>query len=122
MILVRRLEWSRLTGLDAGGSSRLSSAARSFALLFAWLDVTPSAAAPDQTRTTMLLGLGLLYWLLVYFVLKGYPGNRARWDSGFRIGAMGMLALLPSLAGVVYLKYLLPAGYLVLALVVLVER
>lgn len=122
VILSAGWEWSRLTGLNtvAGRLAYLSSLILAGGLLFAWLGVAPAATAPDQRGTLLVLGAGLLFWLLIYFVLRGYPGNRARWDSGFRIGAMGMLALLPSLIGVVYLKYLLPAGYLVLALVILV--
>ncbi len=121
-VLAAGWEWSRLTGLDttAGRLGYLLLLALAGGLLLAWLGVAPAAAAPDRFRTMLLLGLGLLFWVLACFALGGYPRNRTRWGSGFRIGAMGMAALLPSLAGIVYLKYLLPAGYLVLALAALV--
>ena len=119
VILAAAWEWSVLTGLDsmAGRLVYLCLLIVAGALLFAWLGVTPAAVALNRTETALLLGVGLAFWLLVLFLLLGYPGNRVRWDSGARIGAMGALALLPSLMGVIYLKYLMPAGYLVLALV-----
>ena len=122
VILSAGWEWSRLAGLNtmAGRFAYLLLLILAGGLLFAWLGVTPGAIALNNTGTVLLLCLALLFWVLIYFILCGYPGNRARWDGGFRIGAMGMLALLPSLIGVVHLKYMLPAGYLVLALVILV--
>ena len=122
VILSAGWEWSRLAGLNtaAGRLAYMSLLTLAGGLLFAWLGATPAAIALDRTGTVLLLGFALLFWVLIYFILCGYPGNRTRWDSGPRIGIMGMLALLPSLVGVVYLKYLLPVGYLVLALVILV--
>ncbi len=115
-------EWSRLTGLNtvparlgyvlllllAGGA------------LFAMLGIAPEAPTPERGSAALVLGAGLLFWLAIIFILRGYPDNRDRWNSGICVGAMGLFALLPSLVGVVYLKYALTAGYLVLALVLLV--
>lgn len=119
VILAAAREWSVLTGMNsmAGRLVYLCLLIVAGALLFAWLGVTPAAVALNRTETALLLGIGLAFWLLVPLLLLGYPDNRVRWDSGPRIGAMGALALLPSLMGVIYLKYLEPAGYLVLALV-----
>jgi len=121
VILVAGWEWCRFLGL-AGTSARmtcLALLALAGGALLAWLGVAPGGPAPGRGATALLLALGLIFWLPVWFILRGYPANRTRWDSAFRIGAMGLFALLPALVGMVYLKYLAPGGILVLALVVL---
>lgn len=122
VILCAGWEWSRLSGLRAMGArlAYLLLLAAAGALLCALLGIAPGTAVPRQHETVIVLGAGLLFWLLVFVILRGFPDNRGRWDGDVRIGAMGMLALLPGLAGVAYLKYLSPAGYLVLAMIVLV--
>ena len=115
-------EWSRLVGL-VSRRARLGYVGLLLAaggLLFAGLGTRSAAAILNPPETMGALGLGMAFWLLILLALPGYPANRARWDSASRIGAMGVLALLPSLAGMVWLKLLLPEGYLVLALIVLV--
>lgn len=122
VILWAGWEWSWLMGL-ASIRARLGYVGLLLAaggLLFAGLGAGSAAAMLNPPATMGTLGLGMAYWLLILLVLPGYPANRARWDSASRIGAMGALALLPSLAGMVWLKLLLPEGYLVLALIVLV--
>lgn len=122
VILAAGREWSGLLGGD-------SSMARPVYLmvifvpgftLFYWLGISPLRDFPEQAGTAIVLGLGLAFWLSVFFLLLGYPDNRKRWDSCRVIGVMGLFALLPGLTGVVYLKYLDPTGHLVLALVILV--
>ncbi len=121
VILVAGWEWRRFLGLAGGGAGMawLALLALAGGALLAWLGVAPGSPGPGRGATAVLLAPGLVFWLPVWFILRGYPGNRARWDSAFRIGAIGLLALLPALVGMVYLKYLAPGGILVLALVVL---
>lgn len=122
VILCAGWEWSRLSGLRTTGArlAYLLLLVATGALMCAVLGIVPGAAVPRQDETVIVLGAALLFWLLVFLILRGFPDNRGRWDGNVRIGAMGMLALLPGLAGVAYLKYLSPAGYLVLAMIVLV--
>ncbi len=122
IILCAGWEWTRFAGLRGtvvrlGFLSPLAAAA---GWLFALLGIAPSAESPHLGWTAWILAAALPFWLAVLLVLVGYPDNRDRWRGGYVVGAIGLLALLPSLVGVVYLKYLAPAGYLVLALVVLV--
>ena len=64
--------------------------------------------------------LGLLWWVVAFFILIGYPSNTTMWNDKSRIGLMGLLTLVPTWVGVTLLKYLAPAGYLVIGLVILV--
>ncbi len=122
VILCAGWEWSRLVGLESAAGRLLYVLLLALAggLLLLWLGIGMPGGAPHAARVALLQGLGLLFWILVLALLLGYPRNRSRWDGGARIGAMGLCALLPSLAGISYLKYLLPAGYLALALVLMV--
>lgn len=88
--------------------------------LFFLLGIFPAAENIDNLRVAIVLGLGLLYWLLSLFLLTAYPQNRQQWNDESKIACMGMFSLIPACAGLISLKYLLPSGYLVLALVVLV--
>ena len=87
---------------------------------FFFLGISPSAQKIDEFRAGLLLILGLLFWSMSLFCLAGYPKNSKIWNDKSKISLMGALVLMPTFAGVVVLKYLLPSGYLVLALVILV--
>jgi len=87
---------------------------------FFFLGIVPDAQEIDGFKAGLVLLLGLLFWLLSLFFLAGYPENRKLWNDESKISLMGVLVLIPTFVGVVVLKYLLPSGYLVLALVVLV--
>ena len=115
-------EWTRFLGAS-GASGKvlyLLSLAVMMAGIFLLLGITPTAVAIDELRATMLLGLGQFFWLFSAYLLRGYPANRDNWNDDSHIAAMGLFALLPVLVAIALLKYLLPSGLLVLALVVAV--
>lgn len=85
-----------------------------------YLGVLPQAESISSSRAAIVLGFGVLFWSLIFLILKGYPENISAWNDKSRIALMGLLALLPTWTGVVLLKFMAPLGYLVLALVVLV--
>jgi len=87
---------------------------------FFLLGVSPDAQSIDIFRASLVLILGLLFWLISLFLLAGYPDNSRLWNDESKIVLMGVLVLVPTFVGVVVLKYLLPSGFLVLALVILV--
>ena len=122
LVLVASWEWAGFIGL----SQRISKIPYLLTLtamifgLFLLLGLSPGAEEIDYLRVAVILGLGLLFWLLSLVMLIGYPQNRQQWNDESKIACMGMFSLIPTWAGLVSLKYLLPSGYLVLALVVLV--
>lgn len=88
--------------------------------LFFLLGVRPGSETMDGLRASLILGLGLLFWLLAFVMLWGYPENASQWNNKSKIALMGLFALLPTWVGLVTLKYLLPNGYLVIGLIVMV--
>ena len=87
---------------------------------FFFLGISPYEQKIDDFRASLVLILGLIFWLISLIFLAGYPGNSRLWNDETKIALMGVLILIPAFAGVVFLKYFLPSGYLVLALVILV--
>lgn len=122
VILLASLEWSRLIGLQNPRSKLgyLVTMTLMLVAAFPLLGVTPTAERIDDLRALMVLSLGLLFWLAAFAMLRGYPGNAEQWDDKSKIATMSMFALIPTWAGIVELKYLMPEGYLVIALVIMV--
>ena len=87
---------------------------------FFFLGISPHAQNIDDFWASFMLILGLLFWLLSPIILAGYPENNNNWNEKSKITLMGVFALIPTFVGVVVLKYFLPSGYLVIALVILV--
>jgi len=87
---------------------------------FFFLGISPYEQKIDDFRASLVLILGLIFWLISLIFLAGYPGNSRLWNDETKIALMGVLVLIPTFAGIVFLKYFLPSGYLVLALVILV--
>jgi len=122
VILVAAWEWAGLLSLDKALSklSYLASVAAMLIACFLLLGMSPDAQNIDIFRASLVLVLGLFFWLASPFLLIGYPENSPKWNDESKIALMGVLVLLPTFVGVAVLKYLLPSGYLVLALVILV--
>tara|TARA_B100002003_G_scaffold250739_1_gene291339 strand:- start:1030 stop:1899 length:870 start_codon:yes stop_codon:yes gene_type:complete len=122
VVLLGSWEWGGFIGLTDNKSRLGYSATLAIMLvgLFFLLKVTPEAESIDSLRASLILGLGLLFWLVVSLILKDYPHNAEQWNDKSKIATMGLLTLLPTWVGIVQLKYLLEQGYLVFALVVMV--
>ena len=122
VILVAAWEWAGLISADKKIAKLpyLASIAAMLIGCFFFLGIVPDAQEIDGFKAGLVLLLGLLFWLLSLFFLAGYPENRKLWNDESKISLMGVLVLIPTFVGVVVLKYLLPSGYLVLVLVVLV--
>ncbi len=122
IVLMASWEWSGLIGLQSRRSRMLYQATVLVMLVSAFLllGVVPGAELIDGLRASMLLLLGMLWWMVAFTMLIGYPENAGQWNDKSRIGLMGVLALLPTWAGVVMLKFLAPDGYLVISLVLMV--
>ena len=122
VVVLASWEWSGFIGLNELSEKltySLTIAAMIIGLYFI-LDISTTGSSVDFVRAAILLGLGLLFWMLMVFVLAGYPENKSAWNNESKIACMGMLALVPSWVGLVVLKSFAEAGLLVLALVVLV--
>lgn len=122
IVLMASWEWSGLIGLQ-DKNSRVRYQITVLIMIgsgFLLLGVTPEADAIDGLRASMLLLLGLLWWMVAIVMLTGYPENAGQWNDKSKIGLMGILALIPTWVGVVMLKYLAPEGYLVISLVLMV--
>ena len=122
VVLVAAWEWAGLISSDKNIAKfpYLASIAAMLVGSFFLLGISPDAQNIDAFRASFILFLGLLFWLISLFFLAGYPENSSLWNDESKIALMGVLVLMPTFAGVVVLKYILPSGYLVLALVILV--
>lgn len=122
VVLVASWEWGALIGLIDSKSRKAYLATMALMLVGAMLllGLEPGTDRIDLFRALMVLCLGLIWWSIACLMLFGYPGNAEQWNEKSKIGLMGLLALVPTWVGIVVLKYLLPSGYLVLGLVIMV--
>ena len=122
VILIAAWEWAGLVSPDKkiAKLSYLVSIAAMLVGVFFLLGISGDAKSIDGFRAGLVLILGLLFWLISLFFLSGYPENSSLWNDESKIAIMGVLVLMPAFVGIVCLKYLVPSGYLVLALVILV--
>jgi phosphatidate cytidylyltransferase len=122
VVLVASWEWGALIGLTDSKSRQAYLATMILMLIGALLllGLEPGTDRIDLFRALMVLSLGLVWWSIAWLMLFGYPGNARQWNDKSKIGLMGLLALIPTWVGIVVLKYLLPSGFLVLGLVIMV--
>ena len=122
VILMAAWEWAGLVSLDKKIAKLpyLVSIAAMLVGVFFLLGISGDAKSIDGFRAGLVLILGLFFWLISLFFLSGYPENSSLWNDESKIAIMGVLVLMPAFVGIVCLKYLVPSGYLVLALVILV--
>lgn len=95
----------------------------SFALVLGscvWLlDVAGGASGRSGLLIVNALALG--FWLFVFWLIHDYPAGEHRWSAPWKIGLMGIGALVPTWLALYYLKIWAPSGALVLTLVALVS-
>ena len=122
VILMAAWEWAGLISPDKKITKLpyLVSIAVMLVGSFFFLELSVDAQSIDYFRAGLVLMLGLFFWLISLFFLSGYPDNSDLWNDESKISLMGVLVLMPAFVGIVVLKYLVPSGYLVLALVILV--
>ncbi|MGI9250452.1 MAG: phosphatidate cytidylyltransferase [Pseudohongiellaceae bacterium] len=144
VILLAAWEWSRFletTSYKARSSFTIAVAA-ACAGIFILFGLTPGKADMDNTGTLLILILGCLFWLFSLYFLTHFkqpaqpaeltesiqPAQAAQpthtsaskqiWNRPSGIIALGLFALLPTLAGLLQLKFLMSGGWLVIGLIV----
>lgn len=135
VLLPALLEWGRLMGL-VRDRERLAWVAvfTSTLSLVIWLLLVPDEATEQQTGlyltmtltmnvagVALISALALLFWVGVFYFLRQYPAGQSAWQARWKIGLMGLMCLLPTWVGLLYLKALAPSGLLVFVLVALVS-
>ncbi len=122
IVLLAAWEWAGFIGVHRKRSKTgfMLTISTMVVGLFFLLDVLPGSQSMDNLRTAFILSLGLLFWILAFFILWGYPANAGKWNNQSKIALMGLCALLPTWVGLVQLKFLLPNGYLVIGMIVMV--
>lgn len=123
VLLAAVLEWTGLMGLTRSLQKTLYLVVFAlFMILISWpLGLRPAAPSLDRQAVLIVCGLGVIFWIFAFTLLKAYPGNRENWTGHSKTAVIGFLTLLPTWCALIQLKYLEPGGYLVLALIGLVS-
>ncbi len=121
-VMLAAWEWCGLIGLGKklSRAGYMTTIAAVLAGLFLALNISGDALGINQYRLAVILGLGTLFWLLTLIILITYPANKTAWNDQSKIASMGLFALIPVWTAVIQLKYLMPSGVLVIALIILV--
>jgi len=122
IVMMAAWEWTGFIGLTDVPARLPYMVTILLALAGCWLllGIGLGGGAINRVAAAAVLGLGLLFWLLAFLLLRGYPENSKSWNNRSRIALMGLMALVPTWVGIVQLKFLIPEGWLVLALVIMV--
>ena len=122
VVLAASWEWCAFIGLakQVAKVSYLATLGSMIIALYFFLGIVPESLVINSYRAGIILGLGILFWVLTFFMLKGYPSNSDRWNNKSKIALMGLMALIPTWVGIVQIKYLNPQGFLLLGMVVMV--
>ena len=122
IVLAASWEWCGFIGLakQVAKVSYLATLGSMIIALYFFLGIVPESLVINSYRAGIILGLGILFWVLTFFMLKDYPSNSDRWNNKSKIALMGLMALIPTWVGIVQIKYLNPQGFLLLGMVVMV--
>jgi phosphatidate cytidylyltransferase len=123
VLLVGVLEWTRLMGLQ--GAVQRGAYVLVFlvamSLLGLAMGLQPEALSLSRPVVIAVTGLGVLFWLYAFFLIKTFPATQAIWATLPRTAVIGLLTLLPTWCALIQLKYLNMAGYMVFAAIALVS-
>lgn len=104
-------EWANMAGYSAQGQ-RIGYAA------VVLLCLLTSPMIPDFL--IYYLGLGGLWWLLAFVLVKSYPGGTTVWKSAWIRAVLGLLVLIPMWGGFVYLKQVTHSSLLILLVMLII--
>lgn len=121
LLLPALVEWCALMGVTRRRAivAYLLLAYGALAVLVVLLQ--GGGAGFDPFRLAVLNGAAVGFWLLVLALVARYPAQRQSWHVTWKIGLMGLPALLPSWLALLYLKQLHTSGVLVFVLIALVS-
>lgn len=122
-LLVAILEWTGLMGLQsaAAKAAYLTVFVVIMGLLASAAQIFSPVAMLSQSVVLTLTGVGVLFWLLAFWLIRHFPENTPQWATTPKTAAMGLLTLIPTWIALIQLKYLAPSGALVFALIALVS-
>ena len=123
VLLVGVLEWTGLMGLKsiAMKSGYLGLFVAVMVFIAANSGLSPRSTSLSYPLVTAITGLGLLFWILAFWLIRHFPENTAQWASTARTAIMGLFTLIPTWIALIQLKYLVPNGALVFTLIALVS-
>lgn len=121
IMLPALLEWAELMGLQRKRDKILWLLLFSMVLLPLTIVLVLPGGVPSIPGVTVVSTLAVLFWFMVFWIIRDYPHGQQHWQAQWKIGVMGVACLVPTWLGLFYLKVLAPSGVLVFILIGLVS-
>lgn len=121
VMLPALLEWAELMGLQRKRDKILWLLLFSMVLFPVTIVLALPGGVPSIPGVAVVSGLAVLFWFVVFWIIRDYPHGQAHWQARWKIGLMGVACLVPTWLGLFYLKVLAPSGVLVFILIGLVS-
>ncbi len=123
VLLVGVLEWTGLMGIQslAHKAVYLIVFVVLMAILAPALQIIATTRLLTAPLVTSLTGVGVLFWLVAFWLIRHYPENSSKWVNVPSTALMGFFTLIPTWVALIELKYLVPNGALVFALIAIVS-
>lgn len=121
VMLPALLEWAELMGLQRKRDKILWLLLFSMVLFPITIVLALPGGVPSIPGVAMVSGLAVVFWFVVFWIIRDYPRGQQRWQATWKIGVMGVACLVPTWLGLFYLKVLAPSGVLVFILIGLVS-
>lgn len=120
IFLLAAWEWADLSDCGAAQVPGIYAGVMALCLYLLWREIFPADNEVNLEVLQQLMITALCFWTLVLALVLSYPRSVALWSSRQVRLLMGFLLLLPTWAGLVFLKQQQGSGILVLWVVALV--
>lgn len=121
IMLPALLEWAELMGLQRKRDKMLWLLFVTTLLVPALIVLVLPGGVPSTPGVVTVSALAMVYWFVIFWLIRDYPNGQQRWQAMWKIGVMGVASLLPTWLGLFYLKILDPSGLLVFGLIGMVS-
>lgn len=121
IMLPALLEWAELMGLQRKRDKMLWLLLVTTVLVPVLIVLVLPGGVPSTAGVAAVSATAMLFWFIVFWMIRDYPGGQQHWQATWKIGVMGVLALLPTWIGLFYLKIIDPSGLLVFFLIGMVS-